>query len=301
MANTENQVIEIIPTLLVGDNAFDPANIPSCTLCIEMGEQQIRFCIVRDEQMECIWLEDYVLEVGLNADEVFEKIRRIFLGHVLWSSQNWKNVRLAVNSSIFSLVPDSVFEERSTGDYLAFAAGNPVSKTEKVLHHELPLVHARNVFSLPETWYDWIINHFGSAQISFYHLTSPLIIGSLVSHIEHQELRIVSVYFEKDHFTIIVSESRQLMLCNRFRYNQTQELVYIILFTLSQVGFSPEEVKVLCYGQIDESADVYAELSHFFPNLQIGSRPSTLKYSRPCAEVPGHRYFGLFNTYLVSS
>jgi hypothetical protein len=103
------------------------------------------------------------------------------------------------------------------------------------------LVHANNVFSIPQIWYDWMINHFGSFSIAFYHITSPLIIGALVSHAEQQELRIVSVYFEKDYFTLIVSESQQLILCNRFRYSQTQELAYIMLFTLNQLNLLPKK------------------------------------------------------------
>ncbi|MCE6987702.1 DUF3822 family protein [Dyadobacter sp. CY323] len=301
MANSENQVIEIIPALLVGDSSFDPASIPLCTLCIEVDERRIRFCVIRDENMECIWLEDYSFDTILSPGEIFEKLKKIFAGHVLWSSGSWKNVRIAVNSNAFSLIPNAIFDQESSKDYLSFALGTAVPAQEKVLFHDLPLVHANNVFSIPQVWYDWIINHFGSSNITFYHLTSPLIIGALVSHLEHQEIRIVSLYLEKDHFTLVVTESQQLILCNRFRYSQIQELAYIILFTLNQLNLLPEELKVLCYGEVSASSDVFQELSRFFPNLQIGSRPSTLKYSSQCAEVPGHRYFGLFNTYLVSS
>jgi hypothetical protein len=301
VAHPENQAIEIIPTLLVGDNSFDSDMIPLCTLCIEVDERRIRFCIIRDENMECIWLEDYGFEMVLNQDEVFERLKKIFTGHLLWSSNHWKNVRIAINSRAFSLIPKLIFDSDSARDYLKFALGSPVPDDERVLYHELPIVHAYNVFSIPVLWYDWMINHFQNSNITFYHLTSPLIIGSLVSHAEQQEIRIVSAYFEKDYFTLIVSEGQQLILCNRFKFSQAQELVYIILFTLSQLSVHQEEVKLIAYGEITQTSDLYAELSKFFPNLKIGSGPTTLKYSAACADIPGHRYFGLFNTYLVSS
>ncbi|WP_031527279.1 DUF3822 family protein [Dyadobacter crusticola] len=301
MANTENQVIEIIPTLLVGDQTFDPANIPSSTLCIEFGDQQIRFCIVKEENMECVWLEDYALDQTLTQEELFEKVKRVFTGHLLWSSSAWNSVRISVNSGLFSLVPNLLFDEQHAAGYLSFSAGNAPLKQDIVLHHELPLVHAHTVFSMRQSWHEWILNHFRSSHLSFYHFTSPLVIGALVSHLEHQEIRIVSLYFEKDQFTITVTESQQLILCNRFRFKEVHEMAYIVLFTLGQLGYEPEEVKVLCYGDISATADAYQELSHFLPGLQIGGRPTTLKYNSQCAEVPGHRYFGLFNTYLVSS
>ena len=301
MAQPENQAIEIIPTLLVGDNSFDSNNIPFCTLCIEVDERRIRFCIVRDEMMECIWLEDYNFDVVLSQNEIFERLKKIFTGHVLWSSNHWKNVRVAVNSHAFSLIPSLIFDSEAAPDYLTFALGRPVQADERVLYHEVPLVNAYNVFSIPSIWYDWILSHFAFSNISFYHLTSPLIIGALVSHAEYQELKMVSLYLEKNYFTLIVTESQQLIFCNRFKFSQPQELAYIILFTLNELNLLPEEMKVLCYGDVNTNGDTFKELARFFPNLHIGAGPTTLKYSRHCGDIPGHRYFGLFNTYLVSS
>ncbi len=199
------------------------------------------------------------------------------------------------------MIPKLIFNKDSIQDYLEFTLGTAIPNDERVLYHEVPIVHAHNVFSIPVLWYDWMINHFKSSNISFYHLTSPLIIGALVSHAEHQEIRIASAYFEKDYFTLIVSEGQQLILCNRFRFSQPQELVYIILFTLNQLNFLPEEMKVLAYGEVTVTSNLYLELSKFFPNLEIGKGPTTLKYNAQCSDIPGHRYFGLFNTYLVSS
>jgi hypothetical protein len=301
VTNSDNQSIEIIPTLLVGDSSFDSDMIPLCTLCIEVDDRRIRFCIVRDENMECIWLEDYNFEKALGQGDVFEKLKKIFTGHLLWSSNHWKNVRIAINSNAFSLIPRVIFDKDSVKNYLEFALGTPVPADERVLYHELPVVNACNVFSIPALWYDWMLNHFQHSSITFYHITSPLIIGSLVSHAEHQEIKIVSAYFEKDYFTLIISEGKQLILCNRYRFSQIQELVYIILFALNQLNIHQEEVKLLVYGEVSASSELYLELFKFFPNMQIGAGPSTLKYSAQCGEIPGHRYFGLFNTYLVSS
>jgi hypothetical protein len=301
VAQPENQAIEIIPTLLVGDNSFDSDSIPFCTLCVEVDERRIRFCIVRDEKMECIWLEDYNFDTVLNQAEIFERLKKIFTGHLLWSSNHWKNVRISINSLAFSLIPKVIFERDSAPSYLEFALGRPVQDDERVLYHEISLISAYNVFTIPKIWYEWIITHFESSAITFYHLTSPLIIGALVSHAEYQELKVVSVYLEKDYFTLIVTESKQLILCNRFKFSQPQELAYITLFTLNELNLLPEELKVLCYGDLSPTSDAYLELARFFPNMQMGTGPTTLKYSRHCGDIPGHRYFGLFNTYLVES
>ncbi|PWJ56745.1 uncharacterized protein DUF3822 [Dyadobacter jejuensis] len=301
MAHTENQIIEVIPSLLAGDGSFDVDSIPFCTLCIEVDERRIRFCIVRDENLECVWIEDYGFDKVLTETEVFERLKRIFKGHLLWSSNSWLNVRIAINSRAFSLIPSILFEEHRIHNYLHFAMGAPVSADDKVLYHEVPLVHAHNVFCVPNLWYDWIVNHFSSSHISFYHITSPLIIGALVSHAENEEVKIVSLYFEVDHFTMIVTDTNRLVLCNRYRFEHASELAYIVLFALHQLNLSSEEVRVICYGEISMDSELVAELMRFFSNLSLGRGPTTLRYSKHCGDIPGHRYFGLFNTFLVSS
>ncbi|WP_025761329.1 DUF3822 family protein [Dyadobacter tibetensis] len=301
MTHSENQIIEIIPSLLAGDASFDIESIPFSTLCIEVDERRIRFCIIRDESLECVWIEDYGFDKVLSSHEVFERLKRIFKGHLLWSSNSWLNVRIAINSHAFSLIPSLLFDEQGVEDYLKLAMGRPVTDDETVLWHEVPLVHAHNVFSVPTLWYDWIINHFSSSHISFYHITSPLIIGSLVSHAENEVLKIVSLYFEADHFTMIISDSNQLLFCNRFKFQHASELTYLVLFALNQLNITPDEVQLIYYGEIASDSELVVELARFIPNLSIGRGPTTLKYSRRCGDIPGHRYFGLFNTFLVSS
>lgn len=301
MAHADNQIIEIIPSLLAGDATFNHENIPFCTLCIEVDERRIRFCIVRDENMECVWIEDYGFDKVLNKQEVFERLKRIFKGHLLWSSNSWKNVKISINSHIFSLVPSVIFDEKEVKNYLNFATGTILPQDETILYHEIPIVHAVNIFSMPSLWYEWIINHFSASHLTFYHITTPLIIGALVSHAENDEIRIVSLYFEADYFTIMVTENNKLTLCNRFKFYSTSELVYLILFTLEQIEIIPEKVKVICYGEVYSDSENIVELKNFFPYVEIGKGPTTLKYHKHCGDIPGHRYFGLFNTCLVSS
>ncbi len=301
MAQADNQIIEIIPSLLAGDSSFNHDSIPFCILCIEVDERRIRFCIVRDENMECVWIEDYGFDKILTKEEVFERLKKIFTGHLLWSSNSWKNVKISINSHVFSLVPSIIFDENEVTNYLSFATGTHTPLDETVLYHEIPIVHAVNVFSMPTLWYNWMVNHFESSHITFYHVTSPLIIGSLVSHAENDDLRIVSLYFEMDYFTLILTQNNNLVFCNRFKFEETSELVYIVLFTISQLDVFPENVKLIYYGEIASDSEHVLALKEFFPNISIGKGPTTLKYHKHCGDIPGHRYFGLFNTCLVSS
>jgi hypothetical protein len=298
---TESQTIGIIPTKMVGDNSFDATLIPTCTLCMELSELYVRFCIVRDENMECIWLEDYKFESLISNADAFDYVKKIISNHVLWSSSAWKHVRITINSNVFSLIPSLIFDAGSAHDYITFAKGKKVEASEMILYHEIPLVNAFNVFTVPAAWHNWLLKHFAASDVDFYHLSSPLIIGSLVSHAEYCEVRMMSIYVEKEYFTLTVTESDRLLYCNRIKYTHADELTYMVLFTLSELGLAPAQVHALCYGDIDLHAEIYVRLSTFLAEIKIGKGPTTLQYSQPCKEIGGHHYFGLFNTYLVSS
>lgn len=301
LISTENQTIGVVPTLMVGDNSFDATSIPSCTLCIEVSEVYVRFCIIRDENMECIWLEDYKFESLISKTDAFEHVKKIINNHLLWSSTAWKHVRVTINYPVFSLIPSLIFDAKSACDYITFTKGKQMDASEIILYHEIPVVNAFNVFTVPAAWHSWLLTHFAATDVAFYHLSSALIIGSLVSHAEYQEVRMMSVYVEKEYFMLTITESDTLRYCNRIKYSHADELTYMVLFTLSELGLDPDHVHALCYGDIHVESETYLRLSEFLAEIKIGIGPTTLQYSQQCKEIGGHHYFGLFNTYLVSS
>jgi hypothetical protein len=293
----ENQMI---PTVKVSQDSFDHKQIARCTLCIEIDESRFRFCFVDEENSQCVWLEDYAFDTFLNASEYLAKLKKLVGEHPFLSSDQWKDIRVSVNTHEFTLIPGPLFRKEYAGDYLQMATGWPVQPDTRVLHQLLPAINAYTVFSLPSTWSDWLLNQYPLQNIGFYHLTGPLITGALESHDEYGMQKLLTIQLEQNYFTMVFTDQKKLIFCNRFPYQTPAELTYLILFSMNQLQVSPEETQVRLYGEVTLYSELYAELSKFLPDLDFGKNPSSLQYISSFEDIPEHRYFGLLNTFQLS-
>ncbi len=291
----------LTPTVKVADPEFDAKSISNCTLCIEIDESRFRFCFVRADSMQCLWLEDYAFDTFLNEGEYLEKLRTIAQQHPHLLSDQWKDVRVAVNTRDFTMIPVTLFRREYAGNYLQMATGHESLSDDRVLSHLMPYVNAQTVFTIPNGWSDWLLGLYPLQTIDFYHLTSPLVMGTIVSHSEYGESKLLTVHMEENHFTLVYSDDKQLKFCNRFPFQNPLELTYLVLFSMNQLEVLPDEVKVKLYGEITPYSDVYVELAKFLPSLRFGRKPTTLSYTEGFEDIPEHRYFALLNTYLVQS
>ncbi|GAB3182153.1 DUF3822 family protein [Telluribacter humicola] len=299
MALIETIAKEIQPTVKVADESFGVKDTQLCSLSIEIDELRFRFCAVQEDNRQCRWLEDYASDTFLNQGELLEKLKQISAEHAFLNSDSWKSISVTVNTNAFTLVPAPLFRKEYAAEYLHLVLGKNVQPEDRVMHHYLAQIDAYNVFTIPSDWAEWLMGLYPFQTIEFCHLTSPLITGALASHKEYNEPRILSACFEEEYVTLLFTESGKLIFCNRFRYNNAQELTYLILFTLNQINYQPENVKMYLYGEITPYADTFTELARFIPHLHFGQNPGALDYTANFEDIPGHRYFGLLNTCLM--
>jgi len=290
---------QLQPTVKVAQETFDATRIARCTLCIEIDETRFRFCFVEDAPRRFVWLEDYAFDTFLNENEYLDKLKTLVAEHPFLPSDQWKDVRISVNTSAFTMIPAPLFRKEYTADYLQLATGGPARPDRRVLSHHLPRVDAYTLFTLPGSWSDWLQGQYPLHSIEFYHFTSPLVFGALASHAEYEFPRLITIHLEASHFILIYTDKGSLKFCNRFPYQNPMEMTYLVLFSLNQLQLLPEDVKVLLYGEVTPYSELYTELARFIPHLHFGHNPRTIQYIDEFEDIPEHRYFGLLNTYFL--
>ncbi len=286
------------PTVIIAQESFDASDCGECTLCFEIDESRFRFCVIHEKHSQCLWLEDYAFDTFLNEEDFLNTVKNLVTSHPFLASDQWKNIRVAVNIHAFTLIPGTLFRKEYARDYLQFATGRTLSPDERVLHKFMPQIDAFSIFSMPAPWSDWLQNQYPLQQVDFFHLTSPLITGTLINQVQLQESQVVTLHLEADYFTMIYVENQSLKFCNRFPYQTPAELTYLILFCLNQLHVAPDTIRMILYGEITPYADLYLELSRFIPELNFGKNPEGLTYLTDFEDIPEHRYFGLLNTFL---
>ncbi|TDB64514.1 DUF3822 family protein [Arundinibacter roseus] len=288
----------LLPTVIIAQENFDANDCGECTLCFEIDESRFRFCVIKETSSQCLWLEDYAFDTFLNEEDFLTTVKNLVSNHRFLATDQWKNIRVAVNTHSFTLIPGTLFRKEYASDYLQFATGRSLFPNERVLYKFMPGIDAFSIFSLPAHWSDWLQNQYPFQQVDFFHLTSPLITGTLTNQAQPGESQVVTLHLEADYFTMILVENQSLKFCNRFPYQSPAELTYLILFCLNQLHVVPETIQMILYGEITPYADLYIELARFIPELHFGKNPEGLNYLADFEDIPEHRYFGLLNTFL---
>lgn len=288
------------PAIILADSFFRPENSRTALLCIEIGRRSLRFCVVRAADKYCCWLEDYALEVQ-NEESFAAELETIINRHPLLSRNDWEEVRVSVNDADFTFVPTAWFRENYSEEYLKMVLGVEDLGAKSVMNGKVAQIDSYSVFSAPVKWAELLKQCYGNSRLTFYHATTPAVAGALTNNPGSGEKKIVSLSVEDEYITVVVSENRRLVLCNRFHFSGHQELTYLILFTLNQLNYLPEDITLLLYGEITPFSENYKELSQFIPYLHLGKKPVALRYCEAFDDMPDHRFNTLLNTALVVS
>jgi hypothetical protein len=288
------------PAIILADSFFRPENSRTALLCIEIGRRTMRFCVVRAADKYCCWLEDYALEVQ-NEESFAVELEKIITRHPLLSRTDWEEVRVSVNDADFTLVPTAWFRENYSEEYLKMVLGVGDLGAKSVMNGKVAQIDSFSIFSVPAKWADLLKQYYGNSRLAFYHTTTTAVAGALTNNPDTSEKKTVSLSVEDEYITVVVCENRRLVLCNRFHFSGHQELTYLILFTLNQLNYLPEDVTLLLYGEVTPFSENYKELSQFIPYLYLGKKPSAIKYCEAFDDIPDHRFNTLLNTALVVS
>lgn len=288
------------PAVLLTDSSFGPGNSSEATLCIEVGDGSLRFCMVRNADAYCYRLEDYGSELFPDGGTFETQLEKLVKEHAFLRRKEWAGIYLSVNLGDFTLVPSALFRGAYVGEYLKMVLGHTDLPGKEVCAEKIPLPQVYSVFTIYEKWKKIIQDFYPTEKLKFSHSTSSAITGALLSHQTYGERKVVSLYVEDDFFQMVVSENKELLFCNRFYFSGQQEFTYLVLVTLNQLNFLPEDVKVYLYGEITPFSENYKELCQFIPDLYFGKRPTRLTYCASFEDVPDHRFSTLLNSYLVN-
>ncbi|MBC7569465.1 MAG: DUF3822 family protein [Spirosoma sp.] len=288
-----------VPTVTIGANAFEPSQTNGSILCVEVGRDRFRFLVQNARRQVCV-LEDYTFPSLLNDHLLTGLLPALIREHPVLSAGPWQGIRVAVNSSTFTLVPASLFRKEYAGSYLTLMRGGDLLPHEFAhfcAHHDEGFL---SVFSLEHPVADFFAEMYPLQPITFVQQTDGLLwaTASLARHTLAPDQ--VWLYFEDEFVTIIYRHQQTLRYCNRVGYRNAQDLTYYVLYVLDELKLLPETTAVNLYGEITPFADAYTELGRFLPNLTFGSVPPNLNATAEFTELPDHRYLALYGLSLIS-
>ncbi len=244
---------------------------------------------INHQNNQCLRLESYDLGENPSEDQILGQVQNIVKTHDLLNGMFWKSVSLSINNQSFTLIPRELFKKEYASRYLLLARGTALKDTEEAHYYEHQALGANNVFSVEKKTLSLLQELYPFQDFRLLHQTSGLINIAM----QYRQSN-VSVFYEKDAFSLVYANNQQLQYCNRFLFKTQADFVYYVLFVLKELQIENTYAEVFLYGDIEANDLNYKELQKFVPHLTIGNNQSKVQLTN---ELSAHKFASVFNAF----
>lgn len=100
------------------------------------------------------------------------------------------------------------------------------------------------------------------------------------------------------HIELIVKQGSDLLFYNVFRYQNNEDILYYLLFTMEQFSLNPLYVKLVIASQTGISDELVSNLKKYIKQVSFCVNDASIKMNGDLKSLPGHYYFNLLNQHL---
>jgi len=173
------------------------------------------------------------------------------------------DVKLIICNKLSSLVPNNLFKEKLSLEYLKF--NSKLLENDFAAHDFIEEIDAVNVYLPYVNVNNYIIDNFGS--FNFYHY-STFLIKKLIKYNKEEDSSLY-VNLQEESFQVLIIKKKRLLYYNNFDFNKKEDILYFLLFVIEQNKIDNNKSKLYLIGKIDFNNDVYILISKFISNLEI--------------------------------
>jgi hypothetical protein len=261
-----------------------------CHLSVEIGLNNFSYCLFDTLTFTYILLKKFEFEAK-GIKESCEKITNIIASEELLKKEFYSS-SLAFNNFPSTLVPTPFYKEEKNREILSFN-----HEIEEVLTDKMHQMDAVNIYSVPIDLLNLINKSFPNTQKK---CNSSILIDQLLLQNEKTEKTIVYASIEKKKLEICVLSENKLEFHNSFTADTKEDLLYFLLFSMEQLGLSPEKTELVLLDDILKSDEKYNLLYEYVRNISFGNRSENLNFTKELESIKSHQYFCLFSQLLCA-
>ncbi|MGJ8593618.1 MAG: DUF3822 family protein [Aquaticitalea sp.] len=220
-------------------------------LSIQISLNGLSFCILNRTSNSIEFLKSKSFDKKSNPFEVLEQLKSI-LKNEAELNQTFGSVLVIYQNELSNLVPKALFNEEQSADYLKF--NSKILKSDYISHDEISVNDSVNVYVPYMNINNFIFDTFGVFE---YKHASTILIDRLLQ--KALRLNEASLYLNvnQQHFELVAIKDQKLLLYNSFEFSTKEDVIYYLLFTMEQLHFNPETVKLNLMGQIEKDDVLY--------------------------------------------
>ena len=235
-------------------------------LSIQVGLNGLSFCVLDTVGNHIVATDGSFFKVEQTPYLLQKHLKELLEKHKL-VGQQFAEVIVVHQNTLFSLVPKDLFEENELANYLKF--NTKILANDHIVYDEIDNQDMVNVYVPFTNINNYIFELFG--EFEFKHNATVFLQTLLGQKFDLDTHCMVHVYH--DAMELMVVSQKKLQLYNQFRYKTKEDFLYYILFTLEQLGLDPEQVKLKLFGGIEEGDPLYEICYSYVKHIVVISPP----------------------------
>ncbi|MGB3145728.1 MAG: DUF3822 family protein [Maribacter sp.] len=232
-------------------------------LSIQVSLNGLSFCVADGVTQNLLLSDAVIFENTQNPIVLKDALEKLLDTHQL-SEMEFEDVVVVHKNTLFGLVPKSLFNANSMGDYLKF--NTKLLSTDVLAHDEIEHQELVNVYVPYMNINNYIYELFG--EFTYVH-NSTVLLETLLNKQNQDQDTVCYVYVSKHQLDITVIEERKLKLHNSFTYETKEDFVYYLLFVLEQLELDTKTTQVKLFGSIEEDDEIYQLCFSYIENISI--------------------------------
>jgi hypothetical protein len=281
----------------IKDDLFDEENIDQYHLLINIGTRDFQLLVIEPQDNKVLLMEDFVLPGITSNEELLRILDQLFDSHAFLKAGFWKKIKVAVKNQKFVQVPEELFSEDSTAEYLKFNATVDSSK-EECLSSVNPKANAVTAFAINSDLKNWLEKIYPNNPPTFTHQSAALIEGTL-HYAQGRDDTPLYIYVDRFKLHILACEGGKLLYYNQFAIKEFSEYIKYIMLVLKSLDMDQKSSQVVLWGYIGKNSPHYHEFYKYISNVTFGDEPEYLNFGYVFDEVPEHQYFDLYSIHLI--
>jgi hypothetical protein len=275
-----------MPFLELFDETLDINSTDNYELSVQVSINGLSFCLLDTIRNKFVLIRAFEPEENkyFNGDMLNE-----LLGKDDFLARKYKKVNIVMPSPKFTLIPAALFDPAKKDEYFSF--NHNLEEGNIVIANKLADPNAFLVFSVPKQVYDLANNFFPGVHP--YHHIKPLF--DYISHIRKNiNGNYIHIHVEREFFNLIIFNHNLLKFCNSFNYRNINDILYFVLNTFKNLGFTQEET-IYFSGLTEKYDDLSSNFSIYVRNIKFAEPSGNSTFSYVFNDTDLHRFLNLFS------
>ncbi|QQS28320.1 MAG: DUF3822 family protein [Sphingobacteriales bacterium] len=264
---------------------FDKNSTGHLHLLIYLGYDELSFAIESESEPGIVFLKSFRLKEVNNYFAYKMLLSELFEQEEMFGKQ-YKDIKIAVNSAGFTLVPHKYYDPGSAEKFHDFNLQNDGGS--KIMSNFVEIVNCFVVFSMDYQLMENLTDVFGNFTLQ--HSISYLI----PAFASKNSGKTLFANFQKSNIDILSFDADKLLYCNSFKFQSSSDCLFHILNSAKHSGVDVMNDNFVFSGDISSEQQHYQLCQEYLSRLHFATRPESKTYCPELNVISPHQHVNLF-------